>query len=152
MQEGGEGSQQRHPDQSPSRRSVGANDDFDTEAIDKEQGERTGRSQGFIFPYDGRSVGAAFRRVCRDLAIENLHFHDLRQEAISRLFKADWDIQNVAMVSIRTLEDAATLYAPAPDIRRQPRWRAALRQRQLITAPFVKALEDLYRCPSESCQ
>lgn len=72
---------------------------FDPIAIIKEQGERTGRTQGFIFPYDGRSVGAAFRRVCRDLAIDDLHFHDLRHEAISRLFEADWDIQNVAMVS-----------------------------------------------------
>lgn len=72
---------------------------FDPIALIKEQGERTGRTQGFIFPYDGRSVGAAFRRICRDLAIEDLHFHDLRHEAISRLFEADWDIQNVAMVS-----------------------------------------------------
>ena len=45
---------------------------FDPIAIIKEQGERTGRTQGFIFPYDGRSVGAAFRRVCRDLSIEDL--------------------------------------------------------------------------------
>jgi hypothetical protein len=72
---------------------------FDPIAIINEQGDRTRRSQGFIFPYDGRSVGAAFRRVCRDLAIEDLHFHDLRHEAISRLFEADWDIENVAMVS-----------------------------------------------------
>jgi integrase len=72
---------------------------FDAVAVIKEQGERTGRATGFIFPYDGRSVGTAFRRVCRDLGIENLHFHDLRHEAISRLFEADWDIPQVAAVS-----------------------------------------------------
>lgn len=39
-----------------------------------------------IFPYNPRSVGTAFRRACRELKIENLHFHDLRHEATSRLF------------------------------------------------------------------
>ena len=72
---------------------------YDPVELLKVQAERRGRTTGFIFPYDGRSVGAAFRRVCRDLGIEDLHFHDLRHEAISRLFEADWDIQNVAMVS-----------------------------------------------------
>ncbi len=72
---------------------------YDPVELLKVQAERLGRTTGFIFPYDGRSVGAAFRRVCRDLGIDDLHFHDLRHEAISRLFEADWDIQNVAMVS-----------------------------------------------------
>ncbi len=72
---------------------------YDPLEILKLQAERTGKATGFIFPYDGRSVGAGFRRICRDLGIEDLHFHDLRHEAISRLFEADWDIQNVAMVS-----------------------------------------------------
>ncbi|HRD75314.1 MAG TPA: site-specific integrase, partial [Hyphomicrobiaceae bacterium] len=42
---------------------------YDPVALINVQGERTGRQTGFIFPYDGRSVGAAFRRVCRDLGI-----------------------------------------------------------------------------------
>lgn len=76
-----------------------ADSGYDPLEILKVQAERSGKTTGFIFPYDGRSVGAAFRRICRDLGIEDLHFHDLRHEAISRLFEADWDIQNVAMVS-----------------------------------------------------
>lgn len=72
---------------------------FDAAALILEQGQRTPNRQGFIFPYDGRSVGTAFRRVCRDLGIADLHFHDLRHEAISRLFEADWDIPQVAAVS-----------------------------------------------------
>ena len=94
--------QRKHPRQKSNNNQViplVADSGFDPIAIVKEQGERTGKTQGFIFPYDGRSVGAAFRRICRDLAIEDLHFHDLRHEAVSRLFEADWDIQNVAMVS-----------------------------------------------------
>lgn len=72
---------------------------YDPVALIHEQLGRTGRATGFIFPYDGRSVGHAFRRICRDLAIEDLHFHDLRHEGISRLFEADWDIPHVAAVS-----------------------------------------------------
>lgn len=72
---------------------------YDAAGLIIEQRERYGRSTGFIFPYDSRSVGTAFRRVCRDLAIPDLHFHDLRHEGISRLFEADWDIPQVAAVS-----------------------------------------------------
>src|SRR3546814_10558609 len=46
-----------------------------------------------IFPYNPRSVGTAFRRACRALKIENLHFHDLRHEATSRLFEAGLRIE-----------------------------------------------------------
>lgn len=52
-----------------------------------------------IFPYDGRSVGAAFRRACQELKIEDLHFHDLRHEATSRLFEAGLSIEKVALVT-----------------------------------------------------
>lgn len=52
-----------------------------------------------IFPYNSRSVGAAFRRACRKLKIENLHFHDLRHEATSRLFEAGLHIEEVALVT-----------------------------------------------------
>lgn len=72
---------------------------YDPMELIGEQTQRLGRTTGFIFPYDGRSVGSAFRRICRDLAIEDLHFHDLRHEGISRLFEADWDIPQVAAVS-----------------------------------------------------
>lgn len=54
---------------------------------------------GRIFPYNSRSIGAAFRRACIQLQISDLHFHDLRHEGISRLFEADWDIPQVAAVS-----------------------------------------------------
>ncbi|ANB18788.1 site-specific integrase [Dokdonella koreensis] len=52
-----------------------------------------------IFPYNSRSVGAAFRRACRELKIQDLHFHDLRHEATSRLFEAGLRIEQVALVT-----------------------------------------------------
>lgn len=52
-----------------------------------------------IFPYNARSVSASFTRACPMLGIEDLHFHDLRHEGVSRLFEMDWDIPRVSSVS-----------------------------------------------------
>ncbi|MGV6475407.1 tyrosine-type recombinase/integrase [Azotobacter vinelandii] len=52
-----------------------------------------------IFPYNARSVSASFTRACLFLGIEDLHFHDLRHDGISRLFEMGWDIPRVASVS-----------------------------------------------------
>ena len=57
------------------------------------------RGIGRVFPHNHRSVGTAFRRGCRALKIDDLHFHDLRHEATSRLFEAGLDIQQVALVT-----------------------------------------------------
>jgi integrase len=57
------------------------------------------KSSGRIFPYNSKSVGTAFRRACRTLKIEDLHFHDLRHEATSRLFEAGLTIERVALVT-----------------------------------------------------
>jgi integrase len=58
-------------------------------------GERIGR----VFPYNGRSTGTAFRRACKELKIEDLHFHDLRHEGTSRLFEAGFGIEQVSVVT-----------------------------------------------------
>lgn len=52
-----------------------------------------------IFPYNGKSVSASFTRACHFLEIEDLHFHDLRHDGVSRLFEMDWDIPRVSSVS-----------------------------------------------------
>ncbi len=57
------------------------------------------RGIGGVFPHNGQSVGAAFRRACQALDIEDLHFHDLRHEATSRLFEAGLPIEKVALVT-----------------------------------------------------
>lgn len=55
--------------------------------------------KGRVFPYNSRSAGTAFRRACRYLEIDDLHFHDLRHEATSRLFEAGLSIERVALVT-----------------------------------------------------
>jgi hypothetical protein len=57
------------------------------------------RTGEFIFPYDANSVGTAFHRHVQKAKIEDLHFHDLRHEGISRLFEMGWSAAFVAKVS-----------------------------------------------------
>ena len=45
------------------------------------------RTSEFIFPYNPKSVGTAFRRHRERVGIDDLQFHDLRHEGISRLFE-----------------------------------------------------------------
>lgn len=52
-----------------------------------------------IFPYSPGAIGAAFTRACQFLEIEDLHFHDLRHEGVSRLFEMDYSIPRAAAVS-----------------------------------------------------
>jgi integrase len=52
-----------------------------------------------IFPYTTDAIGAAFTDACKILGIEDLHFHDLRHEGISRLFEMGRTIPQVAVVS-----------------------------------------------------
>lgn len=60
-----------------------------------------------VFPYNSKSVGAAFTRACHVLEISDLHFHDLRHEATSRLFEKGYSIQEVAQFTLH--ESWATL-------------------------------------------
>ena len=53
-----------------------------------------------IFPYEPRSIGSAFRQACKLLDIHDLHFHDLRHEATSRLFEAGYSIVEVQQFTL----------------------------------------------------
>lgn len=57
------------------------------------------RLEDRIFPYEGDALGASFLRAMRWVDIEDLHFHDLRHEGVSRLFEIGWEIPRVAAVS-----------------------------------------------------
>jgi integrase len=72
---------------------------YDGWSILAEQATHLESAKGRIFPYNSRSVGTAFRRGCRELRIEDLHFHDLRHEGTSRLFEAGFVIEQVSLVT-----------------------------------------------------
>lgn len=57
------------------------------------------RTSACIWPYNAKSVSASFTRACQFLGIEDLHFHDLRHEGVSRLFEMGWSIPRAACVS-----------------------------------------------------
>ncbi len=52
-----------------------------------------------IFPASADAMSAAFTRACKILGIDDLHFHDLRHDGVSRLFEMGWTIPHVAGVS-----------------------------------------------------
>jgi integrase len=52
-----------------------------------------------IFPFSTDAISASFTRACKILGIEDLRFHDLRHEGISRLFEIGKTIPQVAAVS-----------------------------------------------------
>lgn len=51
------------------------------------------------FPYNSRSISASFTRACKFLGIEDLRFHDLRHEGVTRLFEMSWGIPRASSVS-----------------------------------------------------
>lgn len=58
------------------------------------------RRTGRIFAHAETTISLAFSRACKDLEIEDLHFHDLRHDGISRMFvPGGFSIPEVAAVS-----------------------------------------------------
>ena len=53
-----------------------------------------------VFPFNPKTVGDNFTNAVRFLGIEDLHFHDLRHEATSRLFERGYDIHEVAQFTL----------------------------------------------------
>ncbi|MBJ1847166.1 tyrosine-type recombinase/integrase, partial [Escherichia coli] len=55
---------------------------------------------GNVFSYTSSGFKSAWRTALLDLKIENLHFHDLRHEAISRLFElGTLNVMEIAAIS-----------------------------------------------------
>jgi integrase len=52
-----------------------------------------------VFPFNSKTVSAYFAEAVKALGLDDLHLHDLRHEAISRLFEAGFRIEQVALVS-----------------------------------------------------
>jgi integrase len=57
------------------------------------------RADKVIFPYKAKTISDIFARACKVLGIEDLRFHDLRHEGVSRLFEMGKTIPQVAVVS-----------------------------------------------------
>lgn len=63
-------------------------------------GERPHHENGYIFSYTSSGFKSAWRVALKALAIDDLHFHDLRHEAISRFFElGTLNVMEVAAIS-----------------------------------------------------
>lgn len=61
--------------------------------------KRQVKQGGLIFAVDPNSISAAFHRATVRAGINDLRWHDLRHEGISRLFEKGYRIEEVALVS-----------------------------------------------------
>lgn len=68
------------------------------------------QSNSKVFPYKPKTVSSSFTRACKILGIDNLHFHDLRHEAVSRFFKRGLTIQEVQKVSLHQSWSSLAIY------------------------------------------
>jgi integrase len=57
------------------------------------------RNEANIFPLSFEAVKLAWVRLTKRAGIEDLHFHDLRHEAISRFFERGLSVPEVALIS-----------------------------------------------------
>ncbi len=57
------------------------------------------RREGRIYPYGVSTISQAFGKAVVALEIDDLHFHDMRHDGISRLFEAGYRIEEVSVVS-----------------------------------------------------
>lgn len=64
-----------------------------------------------IFPYSTDAISANFTRAVKVLGIENLHFHDLRHEGVSRLFEMGRSVPQAASVSGHRSWSSLQIYA-----------------------------------------
>jgi integrase len=58
-----------------------------------------GRDGGKVFNARAASVSTGFTRACAELAIDDLHFHDLRHRATAQFFRMGLDIPRVALLT-----------------------------------------------------
>lgn len=65
-----------------------------------------------VFPVQEGSFGVTFRTVCKELGIKDLHFHDTRHEAVSRLVKIYPVLQLAAISGHRNLRSLQVYYNP----------------------------------------
>lgn len=70
------------------------------------------KERGGVFPVNAGSFGAAFREVCKELGVADLHFHDTRHEAVSRLAKVFPILQLAAVIGHRDLKSLQVYYNP----------------------------------------
>lgn len=61
--------------------------------------QRQPRSDEQIFPYNPKSIGAGWQRMCKEQGIVDLHYHDLRAEGACQLFERGLNIVEISKIT-----------------------------------------------------
>jgi len=97
-----------------------------------------------IFPLTPETVSDDFAAACRAAGVDDLHFHDMRHEATSRLFESGMSIEQVALITghadWRNLKRYVQLkpesvHDMSPDTRQRPDSRQTASRRRRKSAP-----------------
>lgn len=59
-------------------------------------------SNGLVFPHSSSAIKQSWRRLVKRIELDDLRFHDLRHEAISRLFEKGLNLAEVKLISGHT--------------------------------------------------
>ena len=62
--------------------------------------QRRSHNEDRALPCEPRSIGSAFRPVCKLLEVDDLHFHDPRHEATSRPFESGYSSVEVQQFTL----------------------------------------------------
>ncbi len=65
----------------------------------EDEDREDGRDESYVFPFSDNAAKLAWQRLVKRAKIEDLHFHDLRHEAISRFFERGLSVPEVALIS-----------------------------------------------------
>lgn len=90
---------------------------IDAIGVLREAGRLAGEMEGkaLVFPMKPNALLLSWTRLIRRAQIEDLHFHDLRHEAISRLFELGLTVPEVASISGHRTLSQLMRYAHATD-------------------------------------
>jgi len=90
-----------------------------------------------IFPYNSKSVGKRFTDACKFLRIKDLHFHDLRHDAITRLFEQGKSIPEVSAISLHESWSSLKVYTNLS------------KRNRVFNAPFLSGSSPIPPSPDE---
>ncbi|WP_141393899.1 site-specific integrase, partial [Enterobacter hormaechei] len=94
--------------------------------------------KGKLFSYTSSGFKSAWRNALKELSIENLHFHDLRHEAISRFFElGTLNVMEVAAISGHRSMNILKRYTHLRAYQLVSKLDARRRQTQKIAPYFV---------------
>ena len=72
------------------------------------------RGAGRVFRISAGTAGVYWRDACKQLGIKNLHFHDLRHEAATRMASRLTVLELAAVLGHRDLKSLQRYYNPTP--------------------------------------